>query len=256
MLTPAEYLQDKELPANRQFWLAGQDIIAHCLRKDKGQSFFGSVCDSTHRHFDEWTEAMQDRAQDDDNFAEIYENAYQPKRRYHCKQSDQGLFDVDAYIEQEDQLFIERFKEFDQGQSISVLMDLAIPWSERNDPCMVQRHQKVYDLIAQCDSEDQPLQIIACLEIKIPEASKNLKIFIIVKDYTDNIFPSIWGILKSNLTGNAFVNVIMDYFIGTKASGNGKLRPMKNVEQYLPEQEQVLYFGSRIESKTGTKLGS
>ena len=115
-----------------------------------------------------------------------------------------------------------------QQDCVSVIMDLGIPYCERHDTYMVERHQQVYDLIAQCDSEDRPIQVIAALGESISEHKKDVKIFVTVKNYNDSIFPSIWGVLKNNLTANAFVNVIQDYFIGTSDSGNGTIRTINN----------------------------
>ncbi len=246
MQTPAEYLSNP-IPDNHTLWLDGLDIISHCLQQDSQQTFFKDKY-PVKSHWRDWTNGMEQRAENQDNFAEIYENAYQPKKKWRTKQSDQGYFDVDAYIEQEDQLFTERYKELDQGVSVSVLIDIAIPWIEAKDKYMVERHQKVYDLIAQCDSEDRPIQVVAGLGIKVPELSKQLTIFTMVKAYTDNIFPSIWGVLTTNETANAFVNVIMDYFIGTKQANNGMLKMTENAQNFFPEHEELHIFGTRFKA--------
>jgi len=246
MLTPIKYLKNG-MPASHELWLNGLDIVAHCLQQDYKQSFYQDDRPAT-RHYNEWSESMQDHVIADDNFDDIYSNAYAPKKSWIGFHDDSGSFDTSAFIAGEDFCFEDERRVKQQQDSMSILIDIAVPYSERNDSYMVARHKAVYDLIAQCDSDDRPVQVIGVLTIAIPEIDDNLKMFIMVKDYTDSIFPSIWGALKTNCTTNSFLNVIMDYFIGTHAGGNGVPKTLEHAEQYFPQNEEIVIFGTRIKA--------
>ncbi len=249
MLTPKEYIANG-IPDNHEIWLNGLDIITHCLQKDTSKTFFKNR-PSSHT-WDNWQQAMSDRAQADDNFQDIYDNAYQPKQEPRTMQSESGDFVIDYYLDKEELMFEEHEDQYMQGDAVSVVIDICLPYMDRDKSYMIKRHQDVYDIIAQCDSDNRPIQVVGAFEIGVPELKKHLKIFVMIKDYTDSIFPSIWGTLKTNESTNDFLNVMMDYFIGTRSGTNGKCKTMKQAENYFPMNEELIIYGKRIEA-TNTK---
>ncbi len=254
MPTPLEYLEDG-IPASHELWLNGLDIVKHCLQKDSQQTFFKTTRPAT-RHWNDWSEAMSKRAENDDNFQDIYDNAYIDKNQWETVDNDSGLLDVGQFIAGEELCFDEDVQVYETGDCMSVLIDIAIPYCERSKSYMIERHKLVYDLIAQCDSEERPIQVIGVLGVKVDELPTPLKIFIVVKEYNDTIFPAIWGTLINNEVCNSFINVIMDYFIGTHDCGNGSPRTVKDAEIYLPEQEELHIFGTRITSQYNANKGA
>jgi len=246
MLTPAEYLKNG-MPKNHELWLNGLDLVAHCLQKDHTQTFFKDDRPLP-KYYDEWSDAMQKHVKSDDNFDDIYSNAYAPKKAWIPYHDDSGSFDTSAFISGEDFCFEDEKRVKQQQDSMSILIDCGVPYGERGDTYMIARHQAVYNLIAQCDSDDRPCQIIGVQNNRIDELSTPLKLFIMVKDYTDSIFPAIWGALKNNQTTNSFCNVTMDYFIGTKSYGNGAPTVLEDAEQYFPANEEIIIFGTRIKA--------
>lgn len=252
MLTPAEYLKDK-FPENNTLWLSGIDIIRHCLKKDTDQTFFKDPRPDQNC-WTKFSEAMQERAQSKDNFLEIYDNSYQPKPKPLTIADDSGILDVSAYIAKEELCFESEISYIDNMAAVSVIIDMFIPFRDRDESYMITRHQQVYDLIVQCDSENRPIQVIAALSLEIPELSTPFKCFIVIKDYSDHIFPTIWGCLKNNRTSNSFVNVIMDYFIGTHDTANGTLKEILNAEEYFADHENLIIFGSKIKANNATYI--
>jgi len=252
MLTPSEYLKES-FPENNTLWLSGMDIIRHCLQKDVKQTFFNDNSPHTN-YWDAFSEAMQDRAQAEDNFQEIYDNTYQPKQKPLIIQDDSGILDVSAFIAKEELCFESEINFIDNTDAVSVIMDMFIPFRDSEETYMVTRHQKVYDLIAQCDAENRPIQVVGALSLEIPELSEPFKCFIIIKDYSDPIFPTLWGVLKNNKTANNFLNVIMDFFIGTRDEGNGTLKEINNAEQYFADHENLIIFGEKIAANGATYI--
>ena len=252
MLTPAEYLKAK-FPQNNTLWLSGMDIVRHCLKKDATQTFFKDNQPNKNMWHD-WSASMTERAKSDDNFQEIYDNAYQPKPKPHTIADDNGLLDISSYIAGETLCFENEISLIGNTDAVSVLIDLGIPYRDRKESYMITRHKKIYDLIAQCDGENRPIQVIGCFGIAIPELSEPIICFIVIKDYSDPIFPTIWGVLKNNKTANAFLNVIMDYFIGTREDGNGTIKTIGKAEQYFADNENLIIYGTRIKSDNATYI--
>lgn len=252
MLTPADHIKNKINP-DGVIWVSGLDAIEHCLQKDTHKTMFkhaSPVAD----FWDEWNAAMKDQTVHTDQFQDVYNNAYTYKEQYIETIDDSGSLDVGAYIGGEDLCFNNEQKLYAQGPACSVILDIVVPYYSRGDNYMIERQQKVYDLVAQCDSENRPIQIVGAVCIKIPEHAVPLKIFILIKDYADSIYPSIWGSLKNNKSTNAFLNVIMDYFIGTRDLHNGLCTSLRDVENYFQDNEElVIYSDKYIQQSKGPK---
>lgn len=253
MLTPKEYL-DAGWPTSNEFWLDGTDIIKHCLQKDTTQTFYKDPAPSP--YFDRWLKAMENRAQNSDNFTDIYDNAYQPKEQWQTIDNDSGLLDVGQFINGDELCFEDDIQCYQEGQCVSILIDIAVSAAERNATFMIARHQKIYDLIAQCDGENRPVQVVGVFSIRIPEQKIPLNLFIVVKEYNGAIFPAIWGTLINNQSCNNFINVVMDYFIGTTHIGNGRLVTLTRAEECFPELEDLHIFGTRIQSQYNQNKGA
>ena len=253
MQTPSEYLKNG-IPKSNELWLNGLDIVKHCLQGDSEQSFF-KANDPAKKHLTHWQDAMAQRAESDGSFIDIYDNAYKPEVQWQTFDNDTGMLDVGQFINGESLCFEDDIEVYEQGQCVSVIIDMAIPWSEREDTIMQTRHEQVYNLIAQCDGENRPIQVIGAFRISVSEHKKPLNIFIVVKEYNDTIFPAIWGTLIDNRSCNDFINVIMDYFVGTIDGGNGQIKAMDQADQYFPEHEELHIFGKRITSQYNQNKG-
>ncbi len=96
------------------------------------------------------------------------------------------------------------------------------------------------------EGEDIPCRVICALGISIPEryGQDPLKIYSVIKDYSDPIFPGIWGAIRNNADTNSFVNVIMDFMVGTRCGGNGTPTEIR-VKEDFPEDEEVIILDAK-----------
>jgi hypothetical protein len=242
MLSPKAYLK-QGMPESHEIWVNALEMVEHCLQGDCKQSFFKDGSPSINR-FHEWSAGMQNRAQWDGKFQELFENNYRPIPKWTRYDDDSGDLMVDRYISGEELCFDAYERKARQKQAISVIYDGNVCWGDRHETYMVERHRKVYEIAAQCEAERRPCRVIVIMNDLIPEVKNDtLKMFLVVKDYNDPIFPAIWGTFVNNLYTNAFANVIMDYFVGTYDSGNGRPIELHKIRSFFPDDEELIMFG-------------
>ena len=224
-LTPQQYL---DLPKRRQPWAYYfhiLEVVKHCLKGDPSQTLYKDQRPAR-QHFEDFREAMEER-QKEDNFQEILQNNYRPLRRFKEVASDQGELDIGACIRKrinpnsEEQIFKEEIQVVKRQPALTILLDAAINFAGRESSEMTARHKEVYSLTVHCMSVGRPVRVIACKVQRFTERRQKVAFFFILKDYSDPIFPGIWGALQSNRTANDFANTFMDYFVGTRHRGNG-----------------------------------
>jgi hypothetical protein len=145
-------------------------------------------------------------------------------KRWERLDSDHGEIDVDRYIDRHDRPFDEYRRIKRRKPALDIVMDMGIPWSERGTPQMAERHAKIYQLALAAEAESQPCRIMAVVSLWCSPEQGDIELILILKDYHEPIFPSLWGGLKDSTTGNDFLNVVVDYLIGTASVSNGTLR--------------------------------
>ena len=242
MLTPDEYLRNG-MPDSHEIWLNGLEIVEHCLQGSYRKTFYQDESPAR-SHFREWSEGMTQRSKWDDKYDQIFENSYRPVPKWTRYDDDCGDLQVDAFIAKEELCFEAWERRARQKQAVSVIYDGNVCYGDRHETYMVERHQKVYDIAAQCEAERRPCRVIVIMNDQIPEIKGDtLKNFFVIKDYNDPIFPAIWGTFTKNLFTNAFANVYMDYFIGTHTGGNGIPVALHKIRSYFPEDEELIMFG-------------
>lgn len=239
MQLPQDYVTNG-LPANQEVWVNGMDLIAHCLKKDTANTLFKDQSPAS--GWSAWTKALQQPSSVTDQLQDIYDNAYTQKASYIETQDDMGDLDVSAFIGGEELCFTSEQSMSGQAAAVSVLFDISVPWGSRDKSYMVERQKAVYSFIAQCDSENRPVQIVGCYSRTFSELEKPVTMFVIIKDYNDSVFPTIWGGLKDNRSTNLFLNVIADYFIGTRQYSNGSKAVVRNAERFFPDNEHLIIF--------------
>lgn len=255
MLTPKEVLDyhrlHDRLPGKNEVWVHALELVEHCLERDTDQTLFRCRDDHHDRGLHrEWVEAMQNRNQLDEKYAEIWENAFDRKEQWTECFNDTGSFDVSSWLSGEQNCFVDTEKQFDQGPAISILIDINVNYHQRHDSYMVDRQREVYRIVAQCESTNRPCRVIGVFTCEIDEIRGDLlKIFMVVKDYDDPIFPAIWGTLIDNQCTNSFLNTIQNYFTGTHSMGNGSCETLRNPEQFFPEEDLILFGTDWDETK-------
>ncbi|NIR13950.1 MAG: hypothetical protein GWN77_01090 [Gammaproteobacteria bacterium] len=240
------YRKYDKLPPDNVLWFHGLELMDHLCKGDWEQTYWKNKY-PIYEYLDIMRDAMSNRNVDP-QFQEIVENSYCPKEQWAETWDEQGQFDLDSWLSGEEQCFIETERQYDLGDAVSVLMSVNVPYCDVNKTYMVDRQRKVYEVVAKCDSENRPCRVIAVKNEILQEIHDDtLKIFTVIKDYDDPIFPAIWGCFWDNETTNAYANCFSDYFLGTHSWGNGTPTSLKNASQYFPEDEHLIVFGDDID---------
>jgi len=223
------------------------EVLEHCLRADLNKTVFKDQYPSQER-LDDLRDALADRSETVEHFTKIRQNSYKPMKKFREIKSDTGTFDLDAYLNGEDQIFFESVKEYRQGRAVSILYDVAVPACDRQLTYMEDRHKEVYSIATELENERRPVRVIAAYAAGIHELDDFITVtnFIVIKDYSDPIFPGIWGAFTNNRSTNAWLNVMQDFFIGTHDRSNGHVKDIRDVQQYFPEDNELIIFGNRI----------
>ena len=108
------------------------------------------------------------------------------------------------------------------------------------------QHKAVYMEALKAEAEGTPLRVIACRTSRIDELEDPYTVYIIVKDWTDPIFPNIWGALKTSETTNDFGNCFQDYITGSHSNTNGTPRVTFYENDFSPDEEIILINPKRI----------
>lgn len=248
-MTPDEYVKagKESWLKNPVAWVHGLDLMEHILQADPKQvTMETDLNDINHRQIETMRDSMSERSEKhEEEFKQLTENSYMPKKRYTTQKSDSGEFCLDSFLNGEEQVFEDPVKILSQGRAVTILYDVGVTWYERSQNFMEERHKKVYTITAEMMSVNRPVRVIAVLGEECCDIPKPSVIFAVIKEFSDPIFPGIWGCFTNNKSTNAWVNCVQDYFVGTEDIGNG--RPcIVNCRQYFPDDELIMY-GKRLE---------
>lgn len=232
LLSPKEWLQ-KDPTTFDGVWMYGLDILDHCLQEETFDTFW-KCSEVSRNHARTIRKAMQNREDDPVIYEEIEQNSYIPGLKYKEVFDTEGEVDIDQYLGGDDRCFRNFHKLESDSGAINLVLDMSIASSERFKSSMLKRHKRCYEIAFNAEAEGRPCRVIAAFTISFPEIDtgdghwstpkKAITNLIVVKDFTDPIFPGIWGALETNETTNSFVNLICDYFYGTADMGNGYLK--------------------------------
>ena len=222
------------------YWVHGIDMLEHVLKGNFQDTIYNNGTDRAN-HLYEMTQAMGNRGEYE-GFDEVIENAYAPKRQWRSRMDNEGDLVIDAYLNRDDRMFETWEKEISSANAVSVLLDMAIAWGERDDDDMIARHRKCYEIASKCEGAQIPCRVIGCMALAIDEYGngrrKAINVFVTIKDYLDPIFPGIWGAFETNNSTNRLVNVLAVYLLGTGTGGNGNLETLK-VTDYFTDDEDI-----------------
>lgn len=248
MMTCSEYLELFDR-APEEIHVHGLDLLNHCLQGDTEKTWYKDR-DPQKRMMYELQEEMEKHAQNDE-LNKVLEDKLTQKDKWIRFDSIDGELDVDRFIENQNNgnfdipMFDEYRKEKRPKPAMTLILDCAIPYMERSRPDMAKRHREVYTLAVQAFMEGRPCRVIAVFAVRYREDTKARRIFITIKDFNEPIFSGMWGAFKSNRATNSFLNVIMDYFIGTHSSGNGTPEDTQ-ITNYIPREECELIDPKRL----------
>lgn len=213
-------------------WFHGADLLEHLERYDVEHAAFSHKSDfdrSRQSRFVEQVSAYQPEAVAD--FESIREQAAErPRRRNRSRISEDGDdLDVDAYIDAldsgrrdvwiEDVVLVER-----RADAVEIVFDATVPWSSRRADWMRRRQAEAYKLALQCEQNGTPCRVVAVYANKFRRdelGGKAVVFHIVVKDYAEPIFPTLWGAFTDNATCNDMLNLVAETVVGTGLGGNG-----------------------------------
>ena len=242
MITAQEYVKDRPTIG----FLHALDVLDYCLKDNpQNPSTYGHPNESQDdgRRIDMRELLKREREIKDVEFSDLQDKIMAPKPKTTIVDSETGEIDVDRYLAGDRLCFDEPVKIPQDVSSMSLILDMSISWIERDLKDMIARHRETYRLALHAENNRIPCRVIAAVCIKIPERQVPLRLYLVVKDYDDPIFPGIWGAFETNATTNDFLNIVLDYLVGTRAKGNGKIYRM-NVDGEIDDDTVIVLHGS------------
>lgn len=248
MIKAKEYIAN---PKSR-VWIHGLELLRHVLQGDTQQTAYKNEdCDG--KHLRRLGDDLAEHAAETNGCSEIFEKTYRERKKTIEEDDFMGDFDIDNYLAGQQKVFRSTRRVKKKKAAITMVMDCGINGGETGGKEMEKRHEKIYRIAAKCARENRPCRVIAAAFIDIPEIKKgHLRLFIIIKNYSDPIYPGIWGAFKTNRSTNTFLNVIMDYFVGTDAWGNGTC-VTDDMARDIPDPRQVILVDCERVNCTGAK---
>lgn len=247
MITPQEYVDRFNDKPPDTMWVHGLDLLQHCLQGDRTKTFWRDT-----KHHKKYLWEVQEELErhsnvEKENLNKVLEDGLRQQTKWKRVDDYSGDLDIDMYLGDrsgDSPMFNSYTKEKRFRPAMNILMDCEIPWGERGGSEMIRRHKRVYELTVQAVNEGRPCRVIAASRFQIDEMPR-MTLFIVVKDFSEPIFSGIWGAFKTNASTNSFLNVIMDYWIGTSDFGNGSAVGF-SASEYFTENEVTIVDAKRI----------
>lgn len=232
MNTPEEHLEEFRRTGAfpNPLWTHALDVLKHVLKGEIESTFFKNRFPADY-HLDELQAYLDGRPKEVDSFLEARHNVFVQERKWRRFDSECGDLSTDRYLDGEPRPFDDYRKTFVPKPAVSIIMDMTVPHSEREGTSIKKRHEQIYKYACEANKEGRPCRVVGVEKCDLSECSDH-KSFIILKDYDDPIFPSIWAAFENNAMANSFLNAYMDYFIGTHHSGNGSCRNYDIAEDF------------------------
>jgi len=230
MLTAEEYIRLKP----KVLFIHNLDLLEHILKADPKQTAYKGKTEpywKAHNIFVEEIEKVAPKGQ----FRKIEEGFNRRSTTVEIV-SDQGSLNIDRYIGGDDLCFDEPVKRLKPKLSRTIIFDFGKNEHENAGSDCADRYQKVYEQTIRCEEEGTPCRVIAGAQHSFSEGT--LKLYVVIKNYTDPIFPAIWACMKTNRAAWALNNQVADFLTGTKDSGNGRSVELV-IGKDIPDDEDV-----------------
>jgi hypothetical protein len=226
MLTVREHIdnfwQTGKVP--NPLWVHALDVLKHVLKGDSRDTMLkdDDPCES---YLKELQSFLDGKPKEVDSFLDAKHNAFVQERKWRRFDSECGDLSVERHLDGELRPFDDYRKKFVDKPAVTLVMDISVPHQDRSGSSIAERHKKIYSFACQANKEGRPCRVIGAEMRQHPEeAIEKLRTLTVLKDYDDPIFPAIWAALENNRLANSYANVTADYFLGTKAAGNGTYR--------------------------------
>jgi hypothetical protein len=244
MVKPEDWIKN---PVN-SCWVHGMDALEHIFKGDTQKTAYKFPETAGPDHLGELREEMA-RPLDPGDFLEVLDLQDYSRPRRRPRRAPEGDFDIDDYLAGEREPFTEWVKEPREVRALTIILEITVPWGDRTKPYMAPRHKRVYSLALEAENRGIPCRVVAALLIKIPEKREIFRLYAMIKDYADPIFPQLWGGIKTNKAANAFWNSLTDYLVGTRELCNGTASRW-DVARDFPEDEEVVLIDPKFAYKS------
>jgi len=248
MITPQEYVDRFGRNMPKEMWVHGLDLLQHCMQGDISKTFFKDRNDHKEMLWEVQSELEKHSQVEKENLNKVLEDGLRSQNKWRKFDDFSGDLEIDRYLADKSgnsPLFNNYKKDKKFKPAMNILLDMEIPYCERGGPEMIKRHKEIYELTVQAWNEGRPCRVIACGRFEISEQPKYITLFVVLKDFSEPIFSGIWGAFKTNSSTNSFLNVAMDYWIGTSHWGNGCSMDMR-ASEYFQENEVKIVKAKRI----------
>ena len=241
MLTAKEYIRLKP----NVLWIHNLDLLAHVLKADPKDTAYRTDEEPYWKAHTAFVEEIE-RAVPVDQFRKIEEGFNRQKTTVEIP-AEQGALNVNRYLNNDPLCFDEPVKWFRPRLSRTIIFDYGKNQNESNGKDCQKRYEKIYKQVIEAEENGEPCRVIGVEGHSFSEIHASgadcLRIYLIIKDYDDPIFPAIWACVKTNRASWALGNVIADFLVGTGDYGNGKAVGF-SIGNDIPADEDVQIIDS------------
>ena len=257
METVADWIK---APHGGDVWLHGLDILGHILRADHAAVSVprpDSLYSEDRNYLNKMRQGMEQYKRDAELDAMAQDVFSKPRRRTrHVQAPDGDDINVNAYIDRDRKRLFDRAlrEEARHKPAINIAFEASLPHGDRTGTSMRLRQIDAYDLVLKAESEGRPCRVVAVSEMVYsdrksgdnvldgPHGAGRVRLYVVIKDWAEPMFPALWGCFKDNMTANAFANCFTAFIVGGEPFGNGELS-MFTLDS-LPEGEEVVVVGN------------
>lgn len=235
----AEFKRTKKMP--HQLWCHCLDVMKYCLvgDKNKARTFYGGVADdSSDRHLVALSRGLDGKPKELNEFLSASENSLVPVKMWRRFDAEYGDLIIERYLDGDERPFDDHRKVFVPKPALTLIFDMSANSCDRGGKEMAERHEFVYKHAVQANRDGRPCRVVAVTRIEMSEGEERFAF--ILKDYDDPIFPAIWAPFETNGNTNNFLNVVQDFFIGTRDWGNGRCVGYNVAEDFEGDGEVIL----------------
>lgn len=215
-------------PHDGEVWLSGMDVMRTVLRHDLKKSAFRKCRHDRSGRIEVFREAIESYRMDRDGYDRVVEEAFsRPRNRTRYVHDEEGDdFDAERYAEEKGTpgmrcMETPYFVPTRHKPALSIHIEAAIPHDMRKRAEMERRQREAYQVALQAEHEGRPCRVIASARVKVPELANPVTWCIVVKDFHEPIFPTIWGALQTSETANSLLSLMSQCIIGTVDRENG-----------------------------------
>jgi len=235
-MTAEEYIRLKP----SVLWIHNLDLLEHVLKADPMATAYKTTKEPSWRAHETFVQEME-KVVPIDGFRRI-EEGFNKRLTTVDVASEQGSLNVDRYIGGDQLCFDEPVKRYRPKLARTIIFDYGKNYGEQDGNDCLERYHEVYKQVLEAEENGEPCRVVGGEGHQFREIQKEghhcLKLFVVIKDYTEPIFPAIWACIKTNKAAWALGNVIADFLVGTNEHSNGRAVPF-TIGDDIPRDEDV-----------------